>query len=480
MKKNTISNKQILAILMTLILVFALSACGGDSSVTEPEKTPADSADKEEPVATVAVDSAILGHYEGTGYDVSGTRFDPAGEWLELNADGTGSMSLGPTDTPFDWTLDGDTLNIKTIQGLDYKATLDGEEIVLNTGMLYYFAKGGSAATEPEEAGSAPIGKEPAGRILFPSEWYGVAVVTNSKGFELEDGLHDVWGSFGIMSGGDAYFELYLGEEPQYISDPLVSMYVDEEEYNFLTPIIGEEDAWVGDVYLTEEDMYFFEIMYEDGVLDLEYTVDDGKDIYADCRFFIREYGTAWDEKVDPLPNGYAKYAEENYLSGEASTTASGDVPFTWGKEEFGKNGWVFTSTGSMKMQIPEGWEVQSSLSESSMGVHSAQEDGDVIMVEIEEYSSMIDDQTKRTPENQAKQNNEDATITKDRWGNTDVWYRVTEWTDYVAIAGYAAYDAEEYVNFDIRVKTINGTLEEFMESNAWSTLKTTFEIRTP
>lgn len=156
------------------------------------------------------------------------------------------------------------------------------------------------------------------------------------------------------------------------------------------------------------------------------------------------------------------------------------EIEFSLGGEDYGKDGMVYTSTGSMKMEIPEDWEVQIALHETSLGVRSSSENGDTISASIEEYSSMIKEQADRTPENQAKQNNESAIITKDKWGNTDVFYRITEWTDYVAIAGYAAYDDDEYVNFDIRSKKINGTLEEFMKSKAWDTLKTTFELKTP
>lgn len=155
------------------------------------------------------------------------------------------------------------------------------------------------------------------------------------------------------------------------------------------------------------------------------------------------------------------------------------DIVFSLDVDDYGKDGWMFTSTGTMKMQIPEGWEINTALHESVMGVRSGmqEKDNDVIVIRLLEYSSMLTSPAERTPENQARQNYENTTITKDKWGNTDVWYRIYQWKDYTTITGFAAYNDLEYVDFDIRAKVVNGTVEEFMQSKAWDTLRTTFEL---
>ncbi len=196
--------------------------------------------------------------------------------------------------------------------------------------------------------------------------------------------------------------------------------------------------------------------------------------------------------KADPVitvdDQEESEAVEEAETVEEVADTSSGldiaidpkDIKFSWGSDDYGKNGWVFTSTGTMKMEIPEGWEVQIALHESQIGVRSDSQDGDIIAAAIEDYSTMIKDPADRTPENQAKERIASGPITQDRWGNADVWYGVTEWTDYTAIAGYAAYSDEECVAFDIRAKKVNGSLEELMASDAWNTFKTTFEIQAP
>ena len=130
-------------------------------------------------------------------------------------------------------------------------------------------------------------------------------------------------------------------------------------------------------------------------------------------------------------------------------------------------------------MKIPEGWEVETALHETAIGVRSNSTNGDVIKVSPSDYSSMIKNPADRTPENQAKEScPSSGTIVKDKWGNIDVWYFIYEWSDRTEIKGYAAYTNEQYLSFDIRVKAENGTVEDFMKSDAWNTLKTTFELK--
>ncbi len=159
----------------------------------------------------------------------------------------------------------------------------------------------------------------------------------------------------------------------------------------------------------------------------------------------------------------------------------SKDKPeFSWGQEEYGTNGWVFTPTGNLKMQIPEGWEVAMSMFDTAIAVQSGPEDdADEIRVFFKEYSA-DEPAEKRNPENQVTYYSSGAAIVEDKWGNTDVWYRTYEWSDKGEISGFAAYDEEKYVRFTITLYPVNGTTEEFMKSNAWETLRTTFELQIP
>ncbi len=283
--------------------------------------------------STAPIDQANLGRYVGTGSEMQGTRLDPSGEWLELNGDGTGTWFLGATEDSFMWTIDGTEINFVLDVGLQYQATIDGDEMTLDTGMLYYFAKEGSAAaggvtdqpTEPTEEPTEEFTEEPteepstsgtvapAGSIQIPGEWYGVAILSNCVGFDFEEAEFDVWGYVDTDTVGGAYFELYVIGDESENEAPILSMYIDATETTWLTPIIGEEDAWISDYYLSEEDEWDLLTLYNDGALDIYYDYDDGAGATANYRFFVREYKTAWDEAVDPLPPAYADYVA-NYL----------------------------------------------------------------------------------------------------------------------------------------------------------------------
>lgn len=480
MKKFTI-------FLLIVVIVLLLVACGNKDSISKSDNL----VEEEKTTVQDSVDAALLGYYECSGCDLGGTKLEASGEWLELKDDGSGAWFLGATENAFKWTLEGNKINFDLEDvGLKYKATLDDKDIVLDTGMLYYFTKSDRLAKQSNDNKTDTIGIQPAGSIQIPSKWYGVAIIEDSFGFDYE-GKFDVWGAIDIDSTGGTFFELYIEPAANPDNNALMSMYIDENEREWLTPIIGDEDSWLMGYYLKKEAEWDLLTMYDEGALDIYYTWDQGEDRYAECRFFIREYGTAWDEAVDPLPIGYAEYASKNNLptTNVADTNElevdiainPSDIEFSFGSDDYGKDGWVYTSTGTMKMKIPEGWEVDIALHETTIGVRSPEDNSDIIRASAENYSSMIKNPADRTPENQAKEScPSSGTIVKDKWGNTDVWYFIYEWSDRTEIKGYAAYSDEEYLSFDIRVKEDNGTVEDFMKSDAWNTLKSTFEFKKP
>lgn len=489
--------KKITKLLLLVTMIFLLVACGNNESAPTSD----DLVGNEKVASTDLGNNSLLGYYECTGSDMQGTKLDPIGEWLELKADGTGAWFLGATEDKFKWTANKEEIDFDVEVagqefGLQYKATIEGDKITLNTGMLYYFEKGRSAETQPNNNASTSEGIKPAGKIEFPSEWYGVAIISDCVGCDFEDDQFDIWASMDKDQDGNAYFEIYFGTDQEHINNPLLSMYIDSEEETWLTPVIGDKDAWLNGVYLDEDDEWVLLTMYDQGALDIYYTYEEeGK--HAEYRFFIREYGTAWNEEIDPLPYGYAEYAAEFYGANDydidsatSSDAAPGldniaidpkDIEISFGSDNYGKDGRIYTSTGSMEMQIPEGWEVGIALEEFSMGVRSPEYNSDIIRASTENYSSMIKDPADRTPINQAKESGpSDVNIIEDKWGNTNVYYYIYEWSDRTEIKGFADYSDEQYLSFDIRVKTDNGTVEEFMNSDAWNILRTTFKLKKP
>ncbi len=285
----------------------------GASSSGEEKLEPSAAEEPETPSPEMLVDSPYPGLYGCTAFDVQGTKYDSTDEWIELSSDGSGMMFLGLVETFFNWTVESGILSLKTQEGLSYEATIEGDDIVLNTGMLYYFTKNDEKVTQTDKAIPAKSRTSASESIQIPSKWYGVAVINDSINFELENGKYDLWGFMDTDSDGGNYFELYLVPEPTDEDLPIVSMYINGEEKKWLTPVIGNEDAWISDHYLTKDDEWHLLTQYDGGALDMYYTYDDGV-AYANCEFFVREFGTVWDEIMDPLPPSYSGYAEENYI----------------------------------------------------------------------------------------------------------------------------------------------------------------------
>lgn len=418
---------------------------------------------------------------------------------IELLDKGKCKLNIDGTKGDGKWTLKDDAITIKG-GSLDVSGTLKNGVLVLedvmgiglNLKLQKEGAKagatgtGGSGAfTLPGSSSPAEAGfKSPTTTIEEDSTWYGTATLSNftpaDRAAEVE-GAHDVWGYIGTDNNGRAYFEIY--DTPDMDEEALLSLYIDLYSDSFAADI-GDEDAWLIGIYLDKSANVFFSPELENGALSIFYHFK-GKNTSFDFTLFLREDGTPWDEENDPLPPGYDDYKVKHGLTGSSSDAGiqvdSSGSTFTIGasNDDYGKDGWVYTKTGSMGMRIPEGWEVANVLAEKTMAVRSAQSGGDSIGIKIDEYFNSTP-QEKRTPENQVLLNNSDVKVTKEKWGNTDVWYRIKEWGDYNQISGYAAYDAGNYVAFDIRVQKANGTVEEFMKSAAWKTLTTTFELKTP
>lgn len=97
----------------------------------------------------------LIGRWEGTGYEYGGMMLDPTGEWLEFESDTRGTVFI-VNEYPFDYTVEGDTIIINEDVGVRYEAKLVGDEIILDTGMLYHFSRDGAAAA-PAASGESEV-----------------------------------------------------------------------------------------------------------------------------------------------------------------------------------------------------------------------------------------------------------------------------------------------------------------------------------
>ena len=106
------------------------------------------------------------------------------------------------------------------------------------------------------------------------SRWRGTVALSGHSGRgSLEEGLYDIWGVIDTVNDR-VFFEIYDYEgEAAMESDNLdakLSFWA-EIEGNRIVPVIGEDDAWLLDIYLTESDTDELTFVYENGALTANY-----------------------------------------------------------------------------------------------------------------------------------------------------------------------------------------------------------------
>lgn len=125
--------KKRIAILLTLVMLLSLAACGGG----EPDPN--------------------AGKYQGISAKALGMTMDmsevyPGETWVELKSGGKGTVMLDGDDFPMKWTLDGETITI-TVEGVDSVGRLaDGVITVdlMEMGVEMTFLKEGAQMPAPE------------------------------------------------------------------------------------------------------------------------------------------------------------------------------------------------------------------------------------------------------------------------------------------------------------------------------------------
>jgi len=438
--------------------------------------------------------------------------------YIELKSGGKATFMLGADDgdgpTEGTYKIDGKTITI-TIDGEDVVGTIEGNKItteIEGTKMVFEKRDGavsGTAVAKPKPAETADTpetAKTEANTEMTASQekwngtWYGFMWVLNAYGAydEMNDNIYDARMVIDLNNNDEGSMTIYLVDEQDSSVDAKIKTfdpYIQVIDGMFWDMPLNVDVWWLTLSAAHEGSM----VIVTEAYVDPDNPENDG----FQYQFRFRPYGELWEQDVrdnDLLPPGYDDYVAA-LSGGTASTgpvdggnagsaavepaekppTDTGDFEFTLDPDAYrkGESGWIYTSTGTMKMKIPEGWEIENSLHATTMAVRSHM-GGDMIRVMIVTYSSMLKTPEDRTPENQVMQNYATAEITKDKWGNTDVWYRVTDMSDWVTIAGCAAFDGENYVNFEIRRQKASGSVEEFMNSDAWNTLRTTFELKVP
>ena len=261
------------AVVIAAVVVLALVMLFFGGRGSDSAAFPAPSADGVSvlPVGYYAVQSLSI---NGKDYDLAQLGDIGYGGWfLSFNGDGSGS-ALAFTEDEQSFTYTGDKLSFA--DGLVTEYSCDGDSVTVDYGgvstLVFALSTGATAAPVPAATAEIPA----SGELQLGSKWYGELVISEHSGSgTLEDGTREVWGVIDDTADGDVYFELY--GSPEMDDTPILSFWV-ELYSDHLSPVIGEEDAWLFNVWLDERDVAAFTLYPSDGALSAEYFYNDGSE----------------------------------------------------------------------------------------------------------------------------------------------------------------------------------------------------------
>lgn len=322
-------------LLLALAMVTALSACGGEKD--------GDSA------------SSLAGSYGVVSIISDGQEFARAdleamgmadGTYLRLNADGTGEIGLTGEEPEYityneaagTMTMDSDNETVPfTVK--DGVITVNAEY----AGMIFVFAPEAGGGSAPAAGISAANGQvadsivsvleayqpylyftdsTPSGDMgmgqgeyidheypeaggaatLTGDEWCGWITVNRGSGdyADYTNYLQAIDASIGYSDSGMKYLEIFISGETE---NPLLSMWIEDEPTDsIVSPIIGYQDAWILNTYLTETDEdVLYSYVTNRNRLNLYYAIDDG---YSTA--IVQIYLWPWSElQGEELPADY-------------------------------------------------------------------------------------------------------------------------------------------------------------------------------
>ena len=280
---------------------------------TKPTATPAPSGNPD--IGVISGDENIVGDYYCAAIDYGYGENELAEDeyfTLKLGEDGYGTFDMNGSLLTATWKLEDETFTLITMVEESVGTYVDGViRFKLMNLQNFIFVKEG----EVLPGTNTKVFESPTTSIDMPSYWYGTMSFSLATGefAEYNNTTVDIWGLVGNDSSTNKpYIEFY---DVEYWGDEdhsWMSMYIDPDMrlVNQIIPDVGYEDAWLLDVYLEEEDEYYFTATLDNGALWFSYYLEMGdgvSNVFVDI--FVREDGTSWDEENDyVLPSGYAQF----------------------------------------------------------------------------------------------------------------------------------------------------------------------------
>jgi len=318
--------RRIISVFTALLMILSLAACGKA---------------KEDP---------FLGKWTATGYNIGGTQVTAAdfgestltatsdgkcvlisdgdtfnGTWkrnnndVELTIDDkgnpmTGKGTIDSDKITFKFTEGGkDIMEMSVVKGDGPAKSSSSQNAASSKQSQTAAAKSASAETTANAAGAASGSAQTQtyDESFWTGDWYGFLEISDATGKSenLNGTQYDASGKIEKLSDGNIRFTVdFMGDDADP-ENPLMLMNVDLQP-DHLEPVIGEQDAWFNNIYLTKDDEFdFYVYPYSDGEIYFshKYVDPDNSENSFDVNCTLRKQGQLWKDD-EPLPPGYEAY----------------------------------------------------------------------------------------------------------------------------------------------------------------------------
>ena len=244
-------------------------------------------------------------HYTAVSGTVSGTEMNEStlnaagGVKLVLNGDGTGTFDMFGQSGEI--TYDDGTV---TGQGMAMKYTIDGDYLHLQVSEAIEFTmmtKMDAMNRPDEDLTLDDIG-------YWEGDYYGWWLIENviNGNSDAEGNWWDCCMTLDINSNGTG--SIIIWDEDYGKDDPIAEVEVSLSNYAGVTRIVSENGQFMGDAVEHADWLFYSDATSYPDTLSFTATYEDA-DTKMDCYFFLRQWGTIWDDVEEKdLPGFYSSW----------------------------------------------------------------------------------------------------------------------------------------------------------------------------